>query len=91
MQQAIREVAKILEVTGKSFQGICLAVEGATTKELLKNELGRFSSIPRMVLDAAPLPEHSVLGRGALELLGDSKCLSVTIRTTSLVRDAVKA
>ena len=91
MQQAIREVEKILEVTGDSFKGICLAVEGATTKELLKNELRRFSSILRMVLEAAPLPKHNVLGRGALQSLGVSKRLYVTIRATSLVRDALKA
>ena len=90
VDSAFKAVGRLLSTTGDTFEALCQAVEGATSKDELKSAFQRFNAIMRFFIDAAPEPQHLALVRAALSQLGMYGLLAEFLETATSFPEAIK-
>ena len=89
--RAFREVSGLMEATSDSVYDMCLQMESATTEEVLRKALRRFSPIMRIFLESAPKESHDPLLREALKNIRLSDRFNAALGVAPTVESAVRA
>ena len=91
LAEALKEVHRLLEVTGDSLQAICASIEGAASQDDLRTAFTRLDKIVRIFVGIAPGDKDQLLVREALSKLQLSDRLLKSIRACTSPRKGILA
>ena len=90
IDMAIRELTRIMTVSGDTLFKICTKAEAAVTGSEAKAVFKQLNSLMRILLEAAPGLEHDRLLRQALETIKVSEKFALAVSTATTIKNAIR-